>query len=659
MANEEADAALARALQVRRESNQSRWPCHAGSDHAFNVTQEEEYISAKFRERDQVYDQLTNSLEKVINCEDEMLQALALSHLPLDTITTEASATLELNASLGESLPFALEDLVVQGVLKWFKTSFFTWMDNPKCSGCGSKETKSLSAQAPTPEERQYGAGRTEVFSCPSCPTLTRFPRYNDQAKLLETRTGRCGEWANCFLLFLRAIRVDARYILDVTDHVWCEYWSVKLGRWVHLDPCEAAFDQPLLYSIGWGKKLSYIFAISTSGFVDVARRYARDWQGVQSRRKLVTEADLEQRLLQLNTTVRSGLPRETLSAIEVREVSEQLELLEFVTRASLSEEERAAAESLPGRTTGALEWRQGRGEVGTSSSSAPATSSSSSTSYALVPDVPSKHRGLFESFKRVRGGACRASGENVPSESTSSAFDSHPSTKWLDFKGGGVGGRSWTEFHLSKDLPSAVITHYDLVSANDCPERDPSSWQLLGLIESSDGSTWVTLDEQKAVCFDARFQLRSFEVTTDKRRACRAFKLDIESTRNPSEANSLQLSCFNLYALESLSIEDAVSSITSPSCSIHQVTGASTLMKLVGNIAEHPKDGKFKKVRASRIQAHLLDHPQVVQLLSLIGFRPLIMEDEDAFIVHSEGARPLEALREAHTILKATLPVS
>jgi len=82
---------------------------------------------------------------------------------------------------------------------EWFKTSFFTWVDSLPCDYCLSPTVNS-GVVAPTAEEAEVGlASRTEAHRCTQCGNITRFPRYNDPIKLMETRRGRCGEWHNAF----------------------------------------------------------------------------------------------------------------------------------------------------------------------------------------------------------------------------------------------------------------------------------------------------------------------------------------------------------------------------------------------------------------------------------------------------------------------------
>jgi len=64
-----------------------------------------------------------------------------------------------------------------------------------------------------------YGGHRVELHRCNKCGTVTRFVRYNDPAKLLETREGRCGEWANCFTLCCRTLGYEAREVCSLPSH--------------------------------------------------------------------------------------------------------------------------------------------------------------------------------------------------------------------------------------------------------------------------------------------------------------------------------------------------------------------------------------------------------------------------------------------------------
>lgn len=253
-------------------------------------------------------------------------------------------------------------DLFLAKLLQYFKEELFTWVDKLKCSACYNQECVNTVLVPPTREERRWNASTVEASTCPTCKQQYRFPRYNHPVKLMETRRGRCGEWAIGFAYVCKAFGYETRLVYDCKDHVWVEVYSEAQKRWLHTDPCENALDQPLLYSCGWKKNLFLVFATGDSEVRDVTWRYVSEWKkALAMRKQLFSEIDLFKKLEEINMYYRlRGCTIDIIKKNEERWISE---ITEFIR---LPHQDRIEAKDneRQGRISGDIIWRLSRCEV-------------------------------------------------------------------------------------------------------------------------------------------------------------------------------------------------------------------------------------------------------------------------------------------------------
>ncbi|XP_074939356.1 peptide-N(4)-(N-acetyl-beta-glucosaminyl)asparagine amidase isoform X2 [Phalacrocorax aristotelis] len=292
----------------------------------------------------------------VLMYEDPSIQQKALASIPLQQLKGKAQKKLAQATRLDKDARVNEDDFLLLELLDWFKNDFFHWVNNVPCSRCGGQTEPKSDYLLPTDDDQRWNVSRVENHYCKLCQHCNRFPRYNHPEKLLETRCGRCGEWANCFTLCCRAVGFEARYVWDCTDHAWTEVYSSSQKRWLHCDPCENVCDKPLLYETGWGKQLSYIIAFSKDEVVDVTWRYSCKHEEVLSRRTALSEATLRETINALNKR-----RQQSLSENRKRELLERtiVELVEFISPKTPKPGEYG------GRTSGSMAWRIARGEIG------------------------------------------------------------------------------------------------------------------------------------------------------------------------------------------------------------------------------------------------------------------------------------------------------
>ncbi|XP_023522904.1 peptide-N(4)-(N-acetyl-beta-glucosaminyl)asparagine amidase-like, partial [Cucurbita pepo subsp. pepo] len=148
-------------------------------------------------------------IDQVRLYEDPIRQESARKTVPVEELQEKALVSL---AKEGKYEPSKLEQdhAFLLQLLFWFK-QLFRWVNAPSCEHCGDATTFQDMGD-PLPSELQFGANRVEVYGCNSCQMVTRFPRFNDPIKLIETRRGRCGEWANCFTFYCRVFGYESRF---------------------------------------------------------------------------------------------------------------------------------------------------------------------------------------------------------------------------------------------------------------------------------------------------------------------------------------------------------------------------------------------------------------------------------------------------------------
>ncbi|XP_035537083.1 peptide-N(4)-(N-acetyl-beta-glucosaminyl)asparagine amidase isoform X3 [Morone saxatilis] len=343
---------------------------------------------------------LQSNFQHVMLYENPELQQKARSCIPHQQLSSAAEHKLKEVKEADPECKLGKEDFLVLELLRWFKQDFFSWVNCLPCSSCGG-QTQNARSLSPTTDDLRWGAQRVEDHYCRSCQLSTRFPRYNNPEKLLETRRGRCGEWANCFTLCCRALGLEARYIWDSTDHVWTEIYSVSQRRWLHCDSCENVCDKPLLYEVGWEKKLAYILAFSKDQVVDVTWRYSCKHPEVLSRRTRVQETWLLHTINGLNAS-----RQQSLSPERKKELTERLlvELVEFISP------KKPKPGELGGRNSGSLAWRIARGET----RGADSGTSTQADGYVFTPTEKEKgDRLLHVRYSATKDQYCRVSNDS------------------------------------------------------------------------------------------------------------------------------------------------------------------------------------------------------------------------------------------------------
>uniref|UniRef100_A0A2N9EEG5 Rad4/PNGase transglutaminase-like fold domain-containing protein n=1 Tax=Fagus sylvatica TaxID=28930 RepID=A0A2N9EEG5_FAGSY len=144
--------------------------------------------------------------------------------------------------------------------------------------------------------------------------------------------------------------------------------------------------------------------------------------------------------------------------------------------------------------------------------------------------------------LNRIHSGSVLASGEEIPLGIATSAFDGTRDSKWEEPNGA---KGCWITYKVSDDKMHELVA-YEIMSANDVPERDPMNWVVEG--SNDGGSTWHVLDKQTSQMFEDRFQRRTFKITSVGLQF-NVFRFRFLAVKDVESNPRLQLGSIDLYA--------------------------------------------------------------------------------------------------------------
>ena len=137
-------------------------------------------------------------------------------------------------------------------------------------------------------------------------------------------------------------------------------FYSKNQKRWIHVDSCENAFDKPLLYEQGWGRKMTFILGYSIEGVKDITSRYVKNWNIILERRSKREVDKLEELLEGINLSLIVNLSEEEQKNIEEMNKLEDLEL----ENKKIDKNKTISDAELKERESGSVEWKKLRGEM-------------------------------------------------------------------------------------------------------------------------------------------------------------------------------------------------------------------------------------------------------------------------------------------------------